>query len=122
MDQVSRIHVALDKTLIANLINGLYGGAKRKVLKVVIDIDGRFHVESKDLRMTITFDTGGQSIKTIHLHNEKHYTEITEQDIRDAGLTSVANDVVRELKEKFSAVHHSLSDSIAVFGRTYGGN
>jgi CTP-dependent riboflavin kinase len=114
------IHVALDQDLVQQLLFGLQKGAAAKSLKVVIGIDGKYHIDSKELRMCIDVEPNTAAIQFLHVHNSKQAAEITAADLSVMHLTDVGKDVVRELKAKYSPVFHSLADNIVVFGRAYG--
>lgn len=114
------IQVSLDKDLVQQLLNGLYRGASAKALKVVISVDGSYHIVSKELRMIVEIDEAKMTMNRIHIHNGKQYAVVTADDLNSMGLTNLSRDVVKELKEKYSPVFHSLADNIIVFGRSYG--
>lgn len=114
------IPVALDQDLTQHLLRGLYAGAKANALKVVISTSGHFHIESKELRMILEC-TPSDSINCIHIQNEKQQSTITAEMLTEMRLTSLANDVVKILRDQYSPLFHSLADNIIVFSRTYGG-
>lgn len=114
------INVLLDKDLIQRLLNGLHTGASGKALKVVIDTDKRYHVESKELRMVIEIDGQRKSMISIDIHNGKQSARITSQELQEMRLKGLADEVVAELTDKYSPVFHSLADNIVVFSRAYG--
>lgn len=120
VDPAHLIPVALDKNLVQNLLAGLYAGAKGKALKVVISTDGNYYITSRELRMVLEAD--GATLKQIRIHNEKQRAVVTAGDLDEMRLASLASDVVRELREKYSPVFHSLADNIVIFGRAYGAN
>lgn len=116
------IQVSLDKDLVQRLLNGLYKGASGKALKVVISTDGNYHIESKELRMVIEVDAVKSGIAAIQIHNDKQCSVISARELEEMKLTSLGASVVKELREKYSPVFHSLADNIVVFSRAYGGN
>lgn len=120
MPDTNLVRVYLDKDLIQRLLKGLYTGAAGKALKVVIDIEGNYHIESKELRIYITTIEKGNSINRIELHNGKQSAIINSTELQEMRLKGLADDVVRELKEKYSPTFHSLADNIIVFSRAYG--
>lgn len=119
MSESSLIQVLLDKDLVQGLLNGLYKGAAGQALKVVIDTDGHYHIESKELRMDIEIDRHRNSMKSIDIHNGKLSAQITTTDLQEMRLGKLADDVVRELRDKYSPVFHSLAENIVVFSRAY---
>ena len=116
------VNVALDKDLVGRLLHGLYNGAKAKALKVVISTDGEYYVESKELKMVIVTCQDGKEMECIRIHNEKQSALVSKQQMSEMGYGHLGNQVVGELREKYSTVFHSLADNIVVFGRAYGGN
>jgi|GEM_PF-4450691 len=119
MLQEKRITVALDQTLVQSLLNGLHKGAMKKSLKVTVNAQGNFHVESKDIRMLVELDASGKKIGHIHLHNDKLAAEITAENLEKLGCAALAESTARELKDKYSPFAHSLADSVHVFAKTY---
>ena len=120
MQKPNLVQVALDQDLVEKLLNGLHTGAAGKALKVVIGTDGSYHIESKELRIVIEIDSQ-LNVTGIQLHNEKQMAVITAQELESMRLSTLAKDVARELKNKYSPVFHSLADNIVVFSRAYGG-
>jgi hypothetical protein len=113
------VNVALDQDLVQQLLLGLQKGAAAKSMKVVIGTDGKFHIDSKELRMCIDVDSTGTGIQALRIRNSKQAAEITAADLAVMHLTEVGMDVVKELKAKYSPVFHSLADNIVVFSRAY---
>lgn len=120
VDPAHLVQVALDQNLVQSLLGGLYAGAKGKALKVVISTGGDYHITSRELRMVLEMESG--ALKCIRIHNEKQRAIVTAEELKDMRLTSLANDVVRELRDKYSPVFHSLADNIVIFGRAYSAN
>lgn len=116
------ISVALDEVLVSKLLRGLYHGAKKKSLKVIISTAGEYHVKSRELRMCITTDEAGEKAKSISIHNDSLSAFVSQEDLEKYNLSDLANKMVYELREKYSTVFHSLADNIVVFSRAYRDN
>lgn len=118
----NRIEVALDKALLEGLLRGLYSGAKRKALKAVVGKDRNIYVESKDMRMSISCDETGKGVKEITIYNDKHEARASAEELKSFGLDHLAADTMREIKEQYNPLSHTLADGIRAFVRTYAGD
>jgi hypothetical protein len=112
------IPVALDKDLVDKLLNGLYSGAEGRMIKVVIDTEGGYHVTSKGLSIVLGVDSSG-SVKSIDVSNEKYCSVITAGELAEMNLLTFANRTYKILREKYSPYFHSLADNIVLFSRAY---
>ncbi|MDL2232690.1 hypothetical protein LJC63_03820 [Ruminococcaceae bacterium OttesenSCG-928-L11] len=119
MEQKKRIPVALDKDLVKKLLDGLYNGAQGKSLKVVIDVEGNYHIVSKGLDIVVTPTTSGTGVKEISVGNDKMISVLSQKDLEDMQVITYANTVYFSLREKYSPYFHSLADSIVLFSRAY---
>lgn len=115
------IQVSLDNDLVHKILDGLYSGARGRALKVVIDAEGRYHINSKGLTIVVEAVAGATEVSAIHVSNEKQYAHISRQQLAGLGLEHRADSACALLKEKYSPHFHSLADNIVVFSRAYHG-
>ena len=122
MESRELVQVTLDKDLIQKLLDGLYNGAKGKALKVVIDTEGNYHIESRGLVILLKISAAGTRVESIRVRNDKQFSVISAEILENIRLNTFANNVAWELRDKYSPVFHSLADNIVVFSRAYGGS
>jgi hypothetical protein len=113
------IQVALDKELIKKLLKGLDKGAEDRALKVVVGIDKRYHINSKDMRITVEANPGNTAVASIQVENDHQFARITAEELRALGFTQYADNIYFTLRDKYSPYFHSLGEGITVFSRSY---
>jgi hypothetical protein len=96
------INVMLDKDLVHKLLNGLYTGTSGRALKIVIDTQDCFHVDSKGLMIVIELDEQKRNIKRIDVNNGKQAAAVTAEELLEMRLNGLAERVVTELKNKYA--------------------
>lgn len=119
MESQNLVQVALDKDLVQKLLDGLYNGAKGKALKVVIDTDKNYHIESRGLSILMEINEAGTHVTGIRVQNDRQFAIISDGILERLRLNTFADNVAWELRDKYSPVFHSLADNIVIFARAY---